>query len=219
MVIEIGRSIRNFVIFVAISVVMMPGVLALEPSYLADHEDLIIVDGNNESFAGEWNLANHFFADMYKAAKTEKEVLSKLYLQYDCIGGTLYAMVLLEPGYVINDNAADNQFIKINKTFGSNLVFKLVDANTGNDGFVPDFEYIFNGTDIIGWEASTDLPVGSYRLNVHTQVYPDDTSAVTDRDIPLEIYCDPYIPEFPTITLPIAAILGLMFIFGRKRDL
>ena len=27
------------------------------------------------------------------------------------------------------------------------------------------------------------------------------------------------IPEFPTVALPIAAILGLMFIFGRKRDL
>ena len=27
------------------------------------------------------------------------------------------------------------------------------------------------------------------------------------------------IPEFPTIALPVAAILGLMFIFGRKRDL
>lgn len=26
------------------------------------------------------------------------------------------------------------------------------------------------------------------------------------------------IPEFPTVALPVAAILGLVFIFGRKKD-
>jgi len=37
------------------------------------------VDGN----IGEWDLANDFFANMYRAGKTDKEIESKLYLRYD----------------------------------------------------------------------------------------------------------------------------------------
>ena len=225
MKIKLGRSIRNFVIFVAILVVMVQGAMAPasnEPSYIPP-SGAVDVDGNPlpANPYGEWDLTNDFFANMHKASNFDKEVLSKLYLRYDCESGILYAMVLLESGHVIDDSAAaDNHYIKINKTGQSKIVVKLVDGNTDDNDNAPDFHYILNNDDKIGWEASTDLPAGSYRLNVHTQVDDDETSAVTDRDIPLTIICGTNdIPEFPTIALPVAAILGLMFIFGRKRDL
>ena len=219
MKIELSRNIRNLVIFVAILVVMVQGVMApasSEPSYIPP-SGTINVDGD----PSEWNLTNDFFANMYKAAESDPtarnyELLSELYLRYDCKNETLYAMVLVESNHVLDDSAAaDNHYIKINKTGKSKIVVKLVDGNA------PDFHYILNGnSQKIGWEASTNLTAGSYQLNVHTQVDNDETSAVTDRDIPLTIICGTNdIPEFPTIALPIAAILGLMFIFGRKRDL
>ena len=229
MKIKLGRSSRNFVIFVAILVVMVQGAVALtaaippEPAYITDLSEIINVDGNPPPANpyGEWDLTNDFFAHMYKASNPNKELLSELYLRYDCTNGTLYALVLLEDGNFIDTNVnADNHFIKINETDKSKVVFKLVDGNTGDNDIAPDFQYILNGTDKIGWEASTDLPAGSYRLNVHTQVLDDQTSAVAGRDITLTIICGTNdIPEFPTIALPVAAILGLMFIFGRKRDL
>ena len=203
---------------------MMQGVLALtpadppEPSY-ANSSEAINVDGNSVSDSyGEWNSDDDFFADMYKAGNPEHkktEVLSKLYLRYDCIDGYLYAMVLLEPGCVIDENSdSEEHYIKVDGDV-------KVDESDDDDGIAPDFHYILNDNNYkIGWEASTYLPPGSYKLNVHTQVDDDDTSAVAYREIPLEIYCDGTdIPEFPTVALPIAAILGLMFIFGRKRDL
>ena len=216
MKIKLGRSIRNFVIFVAILVVMVQGAVAPasnEPSYIPP-SGAVDVDGN----PNEWNLTNDFFADMYKSANNNGKdiVLSKLYLRYDCTNGTLYAMVLLEDDYVIDANASvDNHYIKL----GNNI--KFVDGNDDNDGNAPDFHYIFSGNDKIGWEASTPFSIGSYdNLNVHTQVYKDETSAVESRGIPLTIICGTNdIPEFPTIALPVAAILGLMFIFGRKREL
>ena len=217
MKIEIGGSIRNFVIFVGILVVMVPGVLALPaaippaPSYITLPSEVTDVDGDNS----EWDLSADFFANMTEAAKPDKELLSKLYLRYDCTNETLYAMVLLEPNQVLDGNP-DDHFIKLGNSV------KLVDASYGDDGSAPDFQFIVNATGAkIGWEASTPLSAESYtNLNVHTQVYDDRTSAVEDRSISLVINCgDAYIPEFPTVALPIAAIIGLMFIFGRKRDL
>ena len=218
MKIEIGGSIRNFVIFVGILVVMVPGVLALPaasppaPSYITLPSEVTDVDGDNS----EWDLSADFFANMTEAANSNNEVLSKLYLRYDCTNETLYALVLLVPDQVIDENSnPDNHYIKVNGD-------KKVDGTYGDDGNAPDFQFIVNATGAkIGWEASTPLSAGSYtNLNVHTQVYDDRTSAVEDRSISLVINCgDAYIPEFPTVALPIAAIIGLMFIFGRKRDL
>ena len=223
--IEIGRSIRNFVIFVAILVVMVPGVMALTssappvPAYIQNLSEVITVDGNPlpANSYGEWDLTNDFFANMYNSANPDLnfsgyDELSKLYLRYDCSDGTLYALVLLEPGCVIDENNdPEEHYMKVDGNV-------KVDGNDNDDGFAPDFHYILNDTAKIGWEASIPLLVGSYRLNVHTQVNDDYTSAVAYREIPLVIACGPQIPEFPTIALPVAAILGLMFLFGRKRD-
>lgn len=34
----------------------------------------------------------------------------------------------------------------------------------------------------------------------------------------VQVYVNANIPEFPTVALPVAAILGLVFIFGRKKE-
>ena len=224
--IEIRRSTRNFVILVAILVVMVQGAMAPptnEPSYIPP-SGVIIVDGNiGATYSyGEWDLTNDFFADMYESANNNGKdtVLSKLYLRYDCGNEILYAMVQVVDGYMIDESNTEDEdhYIKANISISSG---KLVDESYGNIGDAPNFQFISNSNnELIGWEASAPISAGSYELNVHTQVNDGDTSAVLNRSIPLVINCGTNdIPEFPTIALPVAAILGLMFIFGRKRDL
>ena len=47
----------------------------------------------------EWDLTADFFADMYRAAKPQNEVQSKLYLRYDCQNEVLFVLVLAVDGY------------------------------------------------------------------------------------------------------------------------
>ncbi len=147
------------------------------------------VDGD----PSEWDLSADFFANMYEAGKDDKDILSYLYLRYDCSTQTLYALVLVsadhDDGLIINPSNDDN-FIKLGNTT------KLVDGNSGDDGTPPDFQYVYF-PDIpiiaIGWEASASLAPGTYNnLNVHAQIYSDDetrTSAVKNRKIKLVIEC------------------------------
>ena len=231
--IEIGKITRNFVILVAILVVMVPGVLALtdveppEPSYITD-----------ESEIGEWDLSVDYFADMNEVetqSGSDHDLLAKLYLRYDCDNGILYAMVLLNDSdnHEINTTETEKLFVKVNATDDIdddevlvNNVIPLVNGTTEDNDAAPDLHYIkdSNGK-IIGWEASAHLSAGTYRLCVRTEVDTGDeikTSGTGTKKygIPLQIICSPDvpIPEFPTIAIPVIAILGLMFIFGRKRD-
>ena len=216
--IEIGRTIRNFVIFVAILAVMVPGALASsEPSYIPP-SGAITVDGNTvPNPDGEWDLTNDFFALMdhnsnNKNSKNSKNSENsnnyppeKLYLRYDCDTETLYAMVQVAPGSVINPVFGEN-WVKVDDN-------KLVDAKY--------YIYDVNGG-IIGWEALGTVSPGAYNLKVHSIeiISGESTGETFDVETQLLINCGTTpIPEFPTVALPIAAILGLMFIFGRKRDL
>ena len=197
--IEIGRNIKNFIIFVAILVVMVPGVMALSytpPSITVDRD------------ISDWNLSADYFSVMTQSNNPSPDpvYLSDLYLRYDCENEILYAMVLLRNG-VITDFDPEEHHIKLD---GNNNL--LVNGN--------DFAFFSDGS---GWE--TEAPYsGQHTLSVHTAVNmsscdgdEDETSSV--QYIPLVITCDSTpIPEFPTIALPVAAILGLMFLFGRKRD-
>jgi uncharacterized repeat protein (TIGR01451 family) len=144
---------------------------------------------------GEWNLAEDgtgdFFANMYRSADSTKDVLSKLYLRYDCSSKTLYALVLVETGHTIDVDAdpapGEEHFIKIN---GSKIVD---DGDQPPSGGPPDFEWIGlsgDGTTADGWEASASLDPGTYNdFDVHTQVDDDETSAVEGRQIDLVINC------------------------------
>jgi hypothetical protein len=155
-----------------------------EPTY-----DVADVDG---SYA-EWDLTNDYFGDLCEAGDCDnKPKFAKLYLRHDCTTGTMYVLVLTNPGIKARVES-DFAFVKIN---GS----KVVDNNSGDDGFPPDFAWV-NRDDTTspptadGWEASFSITDGTYQLNVHTQVNDQDgtaqTAAVDDRNIPLTIDCDP----------------------------
>lgn len=166
-----------------------------------------IVDGDSS----EWNLAEDgsgdFFANMHRAAKSEKKVESKLYLRYDCETNTLYALVLGVEGVPVLVEP-DDSFLKLGNSD------KLVDGNYGDDDSVPDFAWVGLSGDeetALGWEASASLSPGAYNnFNVHTQV--DDcegeeelgvcpqTSAVIDREIQLVIECEPTVIELESFT-------------------
>lgn len=150
------------------------------------------VNGNSS----EWNLANDFFANMYKAGNPNKETLAKLYLRYDCQTQTLYALVLVEPGHTIAANVGPGEhYLKLGVT-------TLVNDASGDNGTPPDFAWINKrtgplGVDIAdGWEASTSLTTGNYsNLNAHTNVDWNgaewDTAAVANRSIQMNIVCAP----------------------------
>lgn len=137
------------------------------------------VDGN----ISEWSLAADYFADMYRAGNPQQDVLSKLYLRYDCGAKVLYALVLVEPGHPNAVNHTEDHHIKIDGA-------KAVDDQTGDDGVAPDFAWYQRvGNTAAGWEASLPLQPGSYLLSVHTQVDDDETSAVANREVPLRVTC------------------------------
>ena len=179
------RTRRGFMTVICVTMLLLTTtafVLAAvhEPSY-----GVAVVDGDYS----EWDLPNDYFADMYKAADPDKDVLSKLYLRYDCSTHTLYALVLVEPGHPVDaDIPADNHFVKL----GNDT--KLVDGTDyPPDGTPPDFAWIglsTDGTTADGWEASAYLAPATYsNLNAHTDVDDMETSAVTNRAISLTLDC------------------------------
>jgi hypothetical protein len=165
--------------------------IAPAPAYLELGETRT-VDGDYSEWVTQAdnpdNNVNDWFAAMYKAANPNFPQLSSLYLSYDCQTQIMYALVLVEgDGTALLNSNGEEHYVKIGST-------TLVDEGYGNDGTVPDFNYIVDGPDIIGWEASFSLAEGSYNnLNVHTQAYDDDdnlqTSAVEDRSVDLTVTC------------------------------
>ena len=163
----------------------------------------------------DWDLDADNFAEMTKSNNPDPNnpvILSDLYLRYDCENEFLYAMVLLRAGVPTNFYP-DEHHIKLDENNNALL--------NGTD-----FKFFSDGS---GWEVGFPYS-GQHTLNVHTLVdmssVPDGDGGSGDSDetssvqgIPVTIICGPGIPEFPSIVLPVAAILGLMFIFGRKSDL
>lgn len=178
-----ARSLTLIAVFALL--LAMPAIVGAatppQPTYASAN-----VDGNS----GEWSPPSDFFADMYRAGKTDKAVEAKLYLRYACPAtgttGILYALVLTQPGVTID--VSKDQYIR----FGTNGT-QLANAASGDDGTAPDFAYITSGSDTVGWEASALVDVGAYtNLNIHAQVLHDgsQTSAVADRAIPLTLSCN-----------------------------
>ncbi|MHC1576048.1 MAG: PEF-CTERM sorting domain-containing protein, partial [Methanosarcinaceae archaeon] len=65
-------------------------------------------------------------------------------------------------------------------------------------------------------DAST--PIGTILDNAAT-IDSNDTAQTTQHDNDTEVVKpNQEIPEFPTVALPIAAILGLAFFFQRRRN-
>ena len=84
------------------------------------------------------------------------------------------------------------------------------------DGIIIDpstWSASWSGTASPEWSievTNVDAPNGIYNMKFHHDLSVGATALLT---VPLTA-----IPEFPTIALPIAAILGLAFIFQRRRD-
>ncbi len=131
-----------------------------------------VVDGDYS----EWNLTTDFAAEMREAGKADKDLLSKLYLRYDCNTQTMYALVLREGSYEAK-NSANDAWVKFYDYISGN--HKAVDGNSGNNGIPPDFKWVKDGSTFIGYEASFLLPPGTYTKEVefHIQIKTDRTSS------------------------------------------
>lgn len=158
-----------------------------QPSY-----GVAVVDGN----PGEWNLNVDFFANMYRAGDPEKPLESKLYLRYDCLTYTVYALVLVESGVAGTiDTTATTAWIAID-----DHNHKAVNEVSGNDGVPPDFAWVGQGYDgdplhVMGYEASFPLEPGMYLIIAHLWV--TDGGAQTSATIgfpktgpPLVLNCE-----------------------------
>ena len=126
-----------------------------------------VVDGET----GDWSLTEDIFAEMYEGGNLEKEILSKVYLRYDCYTETMYTLVVAEDGFTVEQVPEEN-YVKID-----NAVVDFL-----------EFEYLVSAE---GWEASFSLPEGDYKLDVHTLIFDDRTSALENRELDLEIKCTP----------------------------
>jgi hypothetical protein len=152
-----------------------------------------VVDGD----PSDWHLKKDFYADMYRAGKTDKVVESKLYLRYDCPTNTLYVLVLAEPGVPIIARRTDGAWVAID-----GISYKVVNAKAGNDGSPPDFAWVTrpngsvqDGLFAIGYEASFILMPGSHSILVHADVLDDyqvQTSATAlspKQGLPIIVDC------------------------------
>lgn len=158
----------------------------------------------------DWDLDEDWFADMLRAQGQggQTDVLSKLYVRYDLSSGTLYVLVLVEPGYAgLKQNG--EAWVKID---GDKAVDGALDSKFGN----PQFAWIEAGYDgnsnhVKGYEASFLLPQGEYTLNVHLNVQGatggSDTSGVLKAGIDLFI-----LPE-TLIGTTLIAVIGAAAVF------
>jgi Secretion system C-terminal sorting domain len=126
---------------------------------------------------GEWNLTNDWFSDMYQARDPNKPLMAKLYVRYDC-SGHLYILVLAQGDYLIQDDFANENWIKIREIT--------------NDALTPiNFTYILDNSNTIGWEASYSVAEGNYFLfEVHTLIIgEEDDETSRTNEIQLKITC------------------------------
>ena len=151
------------------------------------------VDDGNHS---EWDLSEDFFAEMHEAGDPGKELLSNLYLRYDVSTVTMYALVLREGNWE-PDASADDAWVKIYDLGQSPLV----------DGNSSDFQWLYDGSTLIGYEAAFALPEGIYaEVEAHISVDGGRTSSTGKENkggyISLDVDCpEPPTPESGSITI------------------
>ncbi len=182
---RLSRTTTAIVMMVALFMMSVGLAYAQEPAY----GDGIIVDGDTS----DWNLTDDFFANMYVAGNSNKQHLSTLYLRYDCSDNTLYALVLKETGTV--EQSASDAWIAINAVND-----KRVNGSSGDDGTPPDFQWVFDNTTLLGYEASFTLAEGTYDIEAHLNINWDNESQTSstgklaqDNAIELTLDC----PEPP----------------------
>jgi hypothetical protein len=142
-----------------------------------------------DGFTTEWDVSGElspdFYAWLYEAGNPDKPKFAQLYMRYHCPTETVYALVLAMPGYTPDEDPSE-AWIKV-YDLGSDPV---VDGNSGDDGVPPDFQWVFDGTDLLGYEASFILSgEGWYSFEAHINVDGGDTASTGRPPIELLIDC------------------------------
>jgi len=179
-----------------------------------------VVDGKYN----EWDISPgspDFFANMFRAGNSEKELESKAYLRYDCDKDIIYVLVLSESGIPVLASGYEDDAWTKNLAVPGNAY----DGNSGNDGTPPDFAWVglsADGKTAQGYEASFELGPGSYKIVIHVEVFDEgeaQTSATvgfpkdgTDLLLPDNCTMPPpvSVPEFPSLALPVAMMIGIV---------
>lgn len=150
--------------------------------------DTAIINGDY----GEWlPLASNVHVPMYEAGNPTKDVLSDLYLRYNCVDKVMYALVLKQSGYSVEGAP----WIKIYDLSNS----PQVDDNNNNSGIpsnvLPDFSWVPPSGSVQanteGYEASFELDPGIWKMETHINMIPGRTSSTGrgDHFVYLDITC------------------------------
>ena len=162
------------------------------------------VDGLITGDSPNWNLnrlEEDWFADMYKAWDENKEVLSYLYIRYDCDTKTMYVLVYQKDGTIPLQVDGDH-WIAID---GFNN--KVLQESDGDDGTPPDFAFIdigydgnsnhargWEGSFVVDWESFTDYTTD---ITAHANVDESGTPATSgtgNKEIEIILDCEDVLP-------------------------
>ncbi|MBN1559811.1 T9SS type A sorting domain-containing protein [candidate division KSB1 bacterium] len=136
----------------------------------------ITVDGDYT----DWDLTADFYSEMYRAANPEMDVLSNLYVRYDCDSEMMYVMVLA--AYVA-DPALPVYPVIVDVTAGEEIWVKLPEAMDESD---PDYPRIVHA----GYEGASGDKTFAY-FNKQQYTTGDLTFWVADgweASFPLDPY-------------------------------
>lgn len=143
------------------------------------HNGTAVVDGDYS----EWDLVDTYVGDMYRSNDPAKPIESKLYMMYNWGITTASFLVLTENDPLVYvDPPINEHWVKQDGKNGTRLEFL-------------EFEYIYGGGELIGWEATIVVPCGYHpELYVHTFIDGEDqeTSAIqvdmnVDCSLPVEL--------------------------------
>jgi hypothetical protein len=159
--------------------------LALEPATGTG----ITVDGQ----IGDWNTTADYLAPMYRTGNPTRSVLSHVHMRYDCAAGMLYILVLDNPGDGLLPLASTGDaWVKFYGLGWSGN--KLIDGNGDGNTTPRQFEWVWNGPELYGYEACAAVAPGVYDpIEVHLEVGGETSSTgkyVHGHAIPLTIACD-----------------------------
>ncbi len=169
--------------------------------------------------AGEWQVFPmdsgnpDFFASMFRAANSSKDVLSQLYMRQECLTSgdvRMYGLVIpfgQAQGIVesVNDSFVKITADGIDPINGTKYVSG---ADSPTNGTQPEWAWgqsAGSGLRTLA-EFSFDIHPGMYQLNVHVNILDgsgSQTSAVQDRNVDFTATCPPGTvptPVLPTVT-------------------
>ncbi len=168
------------------------------PVVITPTAGIAAVDGDTE----EWNQSADsadFAAKMYEAGNSSKDLLSNLYIRYDCSTKTAYVLVMAVEGQWPHKD--DNAWVKLYNVANSAVVFS-------------EFKWVgpdeVEGESLRGYEAAFSVDPGTtYDMETHIQIIKDRTSSTGKKANPVQLIipseCD---------TTPPAEVSSCDYIYG-----